>query len=218
MSREGVSVHTEVLDPHAIEVLEHLGEQPELRQFYLAGGTAAALQIGHRKSIDFGLFTERPWSFDRVRPALAAAGDLVVDRAEPGTLVGTVGGVRTSLFHYVAPLLEEPLATPFGIPLASLLDIGCMKLIAVSQRGSRKDFIDLYYLGEQGISVAEIAAALGRKFPGTSYNPVHVARSLAYFEDAEAEPEPIMLASYSWQRVRRYALDHSQALLDRIAF
>ncbi len=216
MTRDSVSLHTAVLDSDVIEVLERLGEQPELRHFYLAGGTAAALQIGHRKSIDLGLFTERPWSFDRVRHALAAVGDVVVDRAEPGTLVGTVAGVRTSLFHYVAPLIEEPLATPFAIPLASLLDIGCMKLIAVLQRGSRKDFIDLYHLGEHGIPIATIVAALPRKFPGVSYNPVHIARSLAYFEDAEAEPEPVMLVPYAWEQVRRYALDASQALLDRI--
>ncbi len=216
MPREFASLHEEVLDARSVEVFENLGQQPELRQFYLAGETAAALQMGHRRSLGLDLFTERPWSFDLVQPALASVGEFAVDRAEPGTFVGAVGGVRTSLFHYAYPLLDPPLETRFGIPLASLLDIGCMKLVAVSQRGGRKDFIDLYYLGERGITPLEIASVLTRKFPGTSFNEVHIARSLAYFDDAEAEPEPIMLRPYSWSQVRRYALDQAQALLDKI--
>jgi hypothetical protein len=218
MSHDIVPIHEDVLDAAAIEVFARLGEQRELASFYLAGGTGVALQLGHRRSIDLDLFTERPWSFDRIRPALSLAGRIVVDRAEPGTLVGTVGGVRVSLFHYEAPLLEEPISTRFGIPVASLIDLACMKLIAVSQRGSRKDFVDLYYLGDHGIAVRDIVMALARKYPSTEYNPVHLLRSLAYFEDAEAEPDPVMLVPYSWERVRRYALDQSQELLDGIAF
>jgi len=210
--------HEEVLGAAAIEVFERMGEQRELALFYLAGGTGVALQLGHRRSIDLDLFTERPWSFDRVRPALSVVGQTVVDRAEPGTFIGTVGGVRVSLFYYEAPLLAEPIPTRFGIPVASLIDLACMKLIAVSQRGSRKDFVDLYYLGDHGIAVRDIVKALARKYPSTEYNPVHLLRSLAYFEDAEAEPDPVMLVPYSWDRVRRYALEQSQELLDGIAF
>ncbi len=218
MPHDAGHIHEEVLDSQAVEVFARLGEQRELSSFYLAGGTAVALQLGHRRSIDLDLFTERPWSFDRIQPALLAAGQLVVDRVEPGTFVGSVGGVRTSLFHYGVPLLEEPLPTRFGIPLAPLIDLACMKLVAVSQHGSRKDFVDLYYLGEHGIAIRDIMKALTRKYPSTQYNPVHLMRSLAYFEDAQAEPDPVMLVQYSWERVRRYALEQSQNLLEEIAF
>ncbi len=218
MPHDPSPIHEEVLDTAALEVFARMGEQPELASCYLAGGTAVALQLGHRRSIDLDLFTERPWSFDRVQPALWASGELVVDRAEPGTFVGSVGGVRVSLFQYAAPLLEEPLSTRFGIPLASLIDLACMKLIAISQRGSKKDFVDLYYLGEAGIAVRDIVKVLARKYPGTQYNRIHLLRSLAFFEDAEEEADPVMLVPYSWDRVRRYVLSQSQGLLDEVAF
>jgi hypothetical protein len=187
-----------------------------LRALYLAGGTGAALQLGHRLSADLDLFTERPWSWDRVAPTLSACGPVVVDRQEEGTFVGSVGGVRVSLFRYPYALLEEPISTRFGIPLARLLDVGCMKLVAVSQRGSRKDFVDLYELSRAGISVREILAALPVKMPAVALNPVHVLRSLAYFDDAEAEPDPIMLVPYDWSVVRGYCLRQADALLDEI--
>ncbi|MDP2232462.1 MAG: nucleotidyl transferase AbiEii/AbiGii toxin family protein, partial [Actinomycetota bacterium] len=175
-----------------------------------------ALQLGHRRSLDLDLFSERPWAWARITPALSSAGEVVVDRQEPGTFVGSVGGVRVSLFHYPYVLLGEPAPTRFGIPLASLTDIGCMKLVAVSQRGSRKDFIDLYYLAQGGVGIREILGALARKMPGVHYNPVHLIRALAYFDDAEAEPDPEMLVDYEWQAVKAYCTQQSRAMLDEI--
>jgi hypothetical protein len=210
------ALHEEVLTPRTAAVLECLGRQSVLGPFYLAGGTAAALQLGHRLSADLDLFSERPWSWERVSPALSACGALEVDRQEEGTFVGSVGGVRVSLFHYPCVLLAEPVATRFGVPLAGLLDIACMKLAAISQRGSRKDFIDLYELGRAGIGVREILAALALKMPAVGLNSVHVLRSLAFFQDAEAEPDPIMLVPYVWSSVREYSLRQADALLDEI--
>lgn len=209
-------LHEEVLSPETRSVFGCLGNQPSLASFYLAGGTAAALQLGHRLSIDLDLFTERPWSWQRAMPALRACGSVIADRQEEGTFVGSVNGVRVSLFHYPSVLLEEVVETPYGVPVASLLDIGCMKLIAAAQRGTRKDFIDLYYLGAVGYSVRELLASLPRKMPPVEINPVHILRSLAYFDDAEAEPDPIMLVDYDWCAVREYCLRQADALLDEI--
>jgi hypothetical protein len=209
-------LHEEVLSGDTATVFARLGELAELADFYLAGGTSAALQIGHRRSLDLDLFTERPWFWESVSPALASVGALVVDRQESGTFVGSVAGVRTSLFHYPYVLLEAPTATRFGIPLAGLRDIGCMKLVAISQRGSRKDFIDLYFLGKEGLGVRELLRDLSRKAPGVEFNPVHILRSLAFFADAEAEPEPVMLAPCEWSDVKRYCIDQAHSLLDEI--
>jgi hypothetical protein len=210
------ALHDEVLSPATAAVFERLGHQPDLAAFYLAGGTGAALQLGHRRSADLDLFCERPWKWERLAPALAACGAVEIDRQEAGTFVGAVDGVRVSLFHYPYVLLEEPIATRFGLPVAGLLDIGCMKLVAVSQRGSRKDFVDLYELGRAGVGIREILTALGAKMPAIGLNPVHVLRSLAYFEDAEAEPEPMMLVQYEWSIVREYCLRQADALLEEI--
>ncbi len=210
------ALHEEVLTEETERIFRELGTLDELSSFYLAGGTGAALQLGHRRSQDLDLFTERPWQWEGVVRALSSVGETVVNRQEPDTFVGTVGGVRVSLFHYPYVLLEPPVPTPWQIPVADLLDIGCMKLVAIAQRGSRKDFIDLYYLGEAGYTIRELIAALPRKMPGVSHNVVHILRSLAYFDDAEQEPEPVMLVPYEWDDVRRYSLNEAQALLDEI--
>ncbi|MDZ4168057.1 MAG: nucleotidyl transferase AbiEii/AbiGii toxin family protein [Coriobacteriia bacterium] len=217
MSRETVEPHREVIDAETASVLHILSEIPSVSGFYLAGGTAAALQLGHRQSLDLDLFTERPWSTARVLGDLAARGSMVIDRQEEGTLVGEFDGVRVSLFWYEALLLAEPVDAGLGVPLASLLDIGCMKLIAISQRGSRKDFIDLYHLAAAGVTVRDIVRALPVKYPGVRYNVVHLLRSLAYFDDAESEPEPVMLVPHDWGLVRTYAIAESTALLAEIA-
>ncbi len=210
------ALHEEVLPPAVVTVFECLGHRSELSAFYLAGGTGAALQLGHRLSADLDLFCERPWSWERVAPLLSACGPVGIDRQEEGTFVGSVGVVRLSLFHYPYVLLMEPIATRFGIPVAGLLDIGCMKLVAVSQRGSRKDFVDLYELGRAGLGIREIMDALSEKMPAVRLNPIHVLRSLAYFEDAEAEPDPIMLVPYDWSVVREYCLRQADSLLEEI--
>ncbi len=209
-------LHYEVLDAQTATVFRGLGRSPELSGFYLAGGTALALQMGHRISLDLDLFSERPWSQDVLLAALRTLGPVVVDLQSEGTLNGTVAGARISLFHYPYLLLEPPLPTPEGLPLASPLDIACMKLVAVSQRGSRKDFVDLYFLRETGVDLELALEALPRKMPGVEHNPVHIARSLAYFADAEAEPELRMLIPAAWRDVRDYHLAESRRLLRTI--
>lgn len=189
---------------------------PRTIRNWIAAGTGVALYLGHCVSEDLDLFTERPWSFDVIAPALVACGPVVVDRQEVGTFVGSVGGVRVRLFDYPYVVLEEPLPTRFGVPLAGLRDLGCMKLVAVAQRGSRKDFVDLCHLGAAGYSIRELLTLLPRKMPAVEFNPVHVLRSFAYFEDAEAEPDPVMLVPYEWARVREYCLTEADALLGEI--
>ncbi len=209
-------LHEEVLSPDTHRVFECLGRHTTLSHFYLAGGTGAALHLGHRLSEDLDLFSECPWSWTRSAPALSACGALIVDLQEEGTFVGSVDKVRVSLFHYPYALLEEPVETRYGIPIAGLLDIGCMKLVAAAQRGSRKDLVDLYFLGIAGYTVREMLDALARKMPAVEFNRVHILRSLAYFEDAEAEPDPVMLVDYDWLAVREYCLQQAEALLDEI--
>lgn len=207
------SLHDEVLDRTSRQLFASMGAEPAFSAFYLAGGTGLALQLGHRVSLDLDLFTERAWRWDVVAPVLARWGDVAIDLQDAESFVGTVGGVRVSLFHYQYLLLEAPVQGEYGLPIASLTDIGCMKLVAASQRGSRKDFVDLYFLGLAGISAIDLLDALGRKAPGMRYNPIHIARSLAYFDDAEAEPEPRMLMTCEWAEVKRYCAEQAREIL-----
>ncbi len=215
--------HREVLDDSTAALLSRMAREDAFHDFYLAGGTGLALQLGHRMSLDLALFSERPWSASHVLDAARALGPTVIDLETEGTLVGSVGGVRVSFFHYPYPLLESPLRvkeetpheTPM-FPLAGLLDIACMKLVAVSQRGSRKDFVDLYFLDRAGVDIRSAIRALPKKMPGVEHNLVHLIRSLAYFADAESEPEPRMLVPFEWREAREHALAQSRALLQEI--
>jgi len=206
-------LHEEVLDQATARLLANLGSTESFSTFYLAGGTGLALQLGHRRSVDLDLFSERKWSPTRTLPYLASFGEVTVDIQDEDTFSGRVGGVRMSLFYYRYPLIEPTVPSRFGIPLAGLRDIAAMKLVAVSQRGSRKDFVDLYALGQAGLPPGKALDALREKASGISFNPVHIARSLAYFVDAEGEAELLMLAPYEWGTVKRYCLDQSRALL-----
>lgn len=205
--------HDEVLDQKTASLLARIGETRGFRDFYLAGGTGLALQLGHRMSLDLGLFSERPWTPASLLDAVRGLGRTVVDLESEGTLVGSVEDVRVSFFHYPYPLLEPLVDRQAGVPLAGLLDVACMKLIAVSQRGSRKDFIDLYFLGLAGVDLRQAVDALPRKMPGIEHNLVHLARSLAYFADAEGEPEPRMLVPFRWQSARDYCLAWSRSIV-----
>lgn len=210
------ALHREVLDEATAALLARVGSTDAFRDFYLAGGTGLALQLGHRMSLDLALFSERPWSAAHLLDALRSLGPTIVDLQSEGILVGSVGGVRVSLLHYPFPLLE-PVLRPSGImPLAGLLDIAAMKLVAVGQRGGRKDFVDLYFLCREGVDVRAALEAMRRKMPGVDHNRVHIARSLAYFADAESEPEPRMLVPYTLRDARAYCLEWSRTLLREI--
>jgi hypothetical protein len=209
-------LHDEVLDDATRAVLTALGAHLEFRRFYLAGGTALAMQLGHRVSLDLDLFSRDRWSPEAVREALETIGTTTVDLEGQGTFVGSTAGVRVSFFHYPYLLLNPPVPSPCGLLLAGLLDIACMKLIALGQRGSRKDFVDLFFLDRAGVGVRAALEALSRKMPGVEMSRVHIMRSLAYSADADAEPELRMLAPCQWDEVKHWALGESRALLESI--
>jgi hypothetical protein len=174
------------------------------RGFLLGGGTALALLFGHRRSVDFDWFTEQPIA-DPLRLAadLRAAGvPIEVTSTDRGTLHGTVDGVRVSLLEYRYPLLDDPQPLPASpARLLSLDDIGAMKLSAVAQRGSRKDFVDIFVLATRHRPLPELLDCYQRKFAVRDGG--HVLFALAYFDDAEKEPMPEMLWPLAWDEVRR---------------
>lgn len=198
----GLKLREEVLSPRQHSVLRRLTPFLSASPFYLAGGTALALQLGHRRSVDFDWFSEDPIDDPlRLASEIGAAGaPLVVDRTEKGTLHGTVGRVRVTFLEYRYPLLRPPLKTAAGLRLASLEDIACMKLAAVAQRGSKKDFVDLYALGRH-LSLAEMLRLYRRKY--AVIDPGHLLFALSFFDDADAERLPTMLRPCEWAVVKK---------------
>ena len=197
-----MSFHPEILSPKQRKTLRLLGPEVTAREFYLAGGTALALQLGHRRSIDFDWFLE-----GRMPDPLLLAREVqetvpfVTSRIEPRTLFGTVNGVRVSFFEFRYPMLDPAVPWPdFGCRLASLRDIACMKLSAIVQRGSKKDFVDLFALGREGFQLPDMLDWYRTKFAIDDMG--HVLYALAYFDDADLERMPTMLWKVGWKEVK----------------
>lgn len=187
-----------------IHALGKLGRLTEARHFYLAGGTALTIYLGHRQSLDLDWFTEEPFAnpLQFARFLQEAGVSFSTEQIAEGSLHGWVEGVRVSFLEFQYPLLS-PLVwwEDLGVPLASLEDIACMKLAAIAQRGSKKDFYDVFFLCRTTFSLEEMLGFYQRKFSIQDIGSVLFG--LVYFDDAEKEPDPLLLQNVNWEQVKR---------------
>ena len=196
-----MSWHAEILGRRQVRVLAQIGPALSRRGYFLVGGTAVALHLGHRRSVDFDWFT-----LDRFDP-MALAQELreegiafVTDSVVAGTLHGWVRGVRVSLLRHPYPLLAGLRAWPGGVHVAARADLAAMKLLTVAQRGAKKDFVDVYALGRRTDSLRQMLRWYKQKY--TVEDIAHLLRSLAYFDDAESERLPRMLWGVRWRDIK----------------
>lgn len=130
-------MHEQAADLAVLQLIERLAAVENIRgAFYLAGGTALALQLGHRKSNVLDLFAPKPFDIERLSWRVVALGGRV-RVAEQGTLHATIDGVKASFFYYPYGLLK-PFVRYRGLNIAAIEDIACMKVIAIAQRGEKK--------------------------------------------------------------------------------
>jgi hypothetical protein len=171
-----------------------------LNNFYLSGGTALSLQIGHRESEDLDFFSEKDFDPRQVETALRSFGLLKETELDKNTLNTYLNGVKLQFLGYPYRLIK-PLVDWQGIKLSSVIDIACTKLQTVGMRGNKKDFIDIYFLLEI-FSLEDLFKALKKKYPEIGYNITHILKSLVYFEDAEEQPMPKMHKEVNWEIVK----------------
>ena len=199
------SPHWETIAPDMRALLAWIGRQAFAARFYLAGGTALALRLGHRRSADLDFFSETDEVHARTRQELIrsfSAHSAQVIEAVDGDLLLLVNGLHAGFFSYGYPLLE-PVQAVENVGLASLLDIGLMKLDAIIGRGSRKDFYDLYFISRQ-IPLTDLLSAGERKYAQVRDFPLMAVEGLLQFENADRDRQPEMLADLSWEHVRRF--------------
>lgn len=196
-------MHPEVLAPDTAKLIDDLGNQEWTREFYLAGGTAVALLLGHRRSIDLDFFSFRAFETLKLRGKVLACGQFTLDEESPGTLHGRLNRVRVSFLEYPYPLMDEPIRFQ-RISLAGLRDLACMKLEAIAARGKQRDFIDLYAVVKAGHPLEDILSWFENKYQALQYNKIHLIKSLTYFEDAEEDPSPDLLRPLEWSDVKDY--------------
>jgi hypothetical protein len=199
-----MTFHTEVLNENQRSILPTLGPFAGKHGFCLGGGTAVALYLGHRKSVDFDWFAPGQITDPLVLAGQARQHALSVSdvHTAPGTLHATVGGVRVSFFDYPYPEIGQRSEwEEYKVAIASLDDLACMKLAAVAQRGSRKDFIDLYFLALEHKPIGELLNLYKSKYDLKDIVPVLLG--LNYFEDADDEAPPVMLREARWDQIKR---------------
>jgi hypothetical protein len=195
----------EVLSKDAKKSLAILGKSGLLKSAYLAGGTALALQIGHRFSLDFDFFTPQELNenilVQRIKKIIP---DFKLERMEWGTILGNIKKTRFSLFFYNYPLLFNTRDFE-GIKIADIRDIAAMKIAAIADRGTKRDFVDLYFLIEKEniLSLEKALELYDKKFKLLKQNKMHILKSLCYFEDAEKGKMPKMIKDVSWKEVKK---------------
>lgn len=203
--------HPEVLPADWMRAAESLTSRHALDEFYLAGGTGLALCFGHRRSIDLDLFRESEFDSSDVRNHLRGLAGLRNLETAPGTIHLQLHGVKVSFLHYPYPRLF-PLRRFERIAVADPRDIACMKLDVIGNRGSRRDFIDLY-IAARAFGLNEVLGWFAQKYASVSYSRTHLFKALTYFAEAEREPMPDMLLRLEWTAVRRYFLSEVPRLL-----
>ncbi|MDO8794400.1 MAG: nucleotidyl transferase AbiEii/AbiGii toxin family protein [Vicinamibacterales bacterium] len=194
--------HPEVLPAGWTEAATDLANAGVLEGFSLAGGTALALQLGHRRSVDLDLFSQNHFDPDVLLRKLVGLPALRVDQVAPGTLHLELHGVLVSFLHFPFPRLFPVREFP-PITVLDPRDIACMKVQAISTRGARRDFIDLFMVARH-YGLPQVIEWFDQMFATTPYNRVHIRKALAYFEDAEAQPMPDMLIPLDWIEVREF--------------
>ncbi len=193
--------------PGTLSLLKELMDHPELKDFYLVGGTALALQIGHRDTIDIDLFSDQPLDFDQITSALP---EDYMEFSRSKVFFGVkVDGVKCDFVSY--PFSRQlPLLVEEGIRMAQPLEIAAMKLWAITRRGAKKDFWDLYFLLKMH-GLPEIMKFFVTKFPNVQ--PLMVARSLSFFDDADRDLDPMPIIPVEWEIVKAEIRKQIKSLL-----
>jgi len=187
-----------------LELLKKLMAFEPLNSFNLVGGTALALQFGHRISIDLDLFSFQPFETEKLKLSIEEFSEnenysLEWTVVEDVTLIGTINGIKIDIIRYPYDLIDDVIVQE-NIRLLSTKDIAPMKLSAIAQRGSKKDFFDFYELLKI-YSLDEMLGFYQEKIPHT--DTTFLLRSLTYFDDAEIQEAPIMISNYNWEQVKK---------------
>ncbi|MCL2131592.1 MAG: nucleotidyl transferase AbiEii/AbiGii toxin family protein [Lentimicrobiaceae bacterium] len=182
-------------------------QDEHLSDFILAGGTNLALQIGHRKSVDLDMFAHKSFETEHLIDYLHKRYAMQVDvRKERDTIIGSIDGIKVDMIAHIYPLLHPPLIDE-SVRMYSLLDIACMKLVAISDNGTRlKDFADIAYLSTR-ISLLDMLLAYERKYNRPNY--FHAIKGLSYFEDIDFNTSIILCngKQFEWKKIEQRIRD-----------
>ncbi len=193
-------LYTTTVERNTLELLIELMQKPYLQGFNLVGGTSLSLQIGHRISIDLDLFTSELFDTNELKSNLEddfPAFQVILE--SQNTLITTINDIKVDFIRFKYGFVYQ-IVFEDKIRLANLKDIASMKIDAITGRGKKKDFFDLFFLLER-YSLSELLALYQEKYQHSTL--FHVIKSLCYFDEAELEPDPIILDKrVNWVKVK----------------
>lgn len=194
------------VEPHTLELLKKLTKEPFFAETRLVGGTALALQYGHRMSIDLDFFGNIENDNIAIREILNNIGTISVFKETTNIKIYSINGIKVDFVNYSRYAWIDSAIEEDGLRLASPKDIAAMKINAIEGRGTKKDFIDMYFL-LQHYTLEEILAFYANKYPENSL--FRALMSLSYFEDAEEQLMPKMFSNIEWREMKQFILNRT---------
>ncbi len=216
-SQEQLNFHWDVIPKTTKKALDFLAGQEWIGRFgwYLAGGTALALQTGHRTSVDLDFFTnEAKFEATEVTGNFSGNDNWEITSDRPSTIYGSLFQAKISFIAYPFFMPKQPFVKYGSINILQPLDIAVMKVIAVSQRGRKRDFFDLYWCAKNLESLENIIGRLKEQYPSVAHDFHHILKSLVYFNDAESDPTLMLHFDVSWEQVKKFFTEE----IEKIAF
>jgi len=196
-------LQTQTVVPELMELLKKIMSEKLFSDFNLVGGTSLALQMGHRNSIDIDLFGNSEINSELFIEKLSEFGEVKVAQSTKNILITKINDVKVDFVNYKYPLLSNFLFVD-NIRMLSFKDISAMKLNAIAGRGSKKDFIDLYFLLNK-FSLEDIISFYETKYKDGSI--FMVQKSLTYFEDADSQLQPQMFLDFDWETCKQRIIE-----------
>lgn len=205
-----------IVSPEIINLIQELQSFPQLKEFYLVGGTALALQLGHRNSIDIDLFSISDFETSDLINLIKSRYVFEELFIRKNTIIGVINHIKVDFISHPYRLVKPPI-TEEGITFLSMEDIAAMKMHAIVNSGQRlKDFIDIYFLLEH-FSIKQMLHFYEAKYEKT--NPLIALKAITFFGDIdESVDQPKMKKKISLEKIKsriHEAVDHSTKIFKK---
>lgn len=199
-----------VLSHQTKKLLGQIKSENLPKDTYLAGGTAVALRLGHRRSADLDFFVPYEFVETAWEQKWQKEFDFKLTKRDWQTLIGFVGKVKLSLFYYQHTLIETS-DIFLGVPVASEPDLAAMKLDTILGRGTKRDLIDLYFLAKK-FSLAKLFEYYQEKYHNLQERELMFKKALTYFDEADKDEMPNMLVPINWRQVKKWLVEEVRKL------
>ena len=219
VASQKIDWHFKTIPPHTKKALDFLSLQNWLKQsdWYLAGGTALALSAGHRKSLDLDFFnTQKNIDNNELLSNFLENKNWDTNLNKKNTIYGELLGAKVSFIAYPFFVPKQNYLRYGSINVLAPKDVAVMKIIAISQRGRKRDFFDLYWCVHNVEPLENIILKLKEQYPSVAHGYHHILKSLVYFEDAESDPEPEIYFDANWKKVKSFFKKEVPIIADKI--